>query len=79
MMDHEDFANLCLRIKNHDTKLTVPCCANCEFYKSTVFSDGETIYECYHPAMGDTGDEYISCTLYTQPEDFCNYFKERGE
>lgn len=82
-MDHEDFANLCLRIKNHDTKLTIPCCANCEYY----IRRQNNKYKCYHPMLKSEVDyDQIlrvkndimtgSAWIETKPEDFCNYFKE---
>ena len=75
----EDFANRCLRISGGDISLVAPCCANCKYYKSITFSDGETIYECHHPETEDSGDEYVSCALCMAPEDFCSRFEERTD
>ena len=78
-MTLEDFAHRCLMIKAGNTTLDIPCCANCESYKSLTFSDGETIYECQHPATEDTGDEYVSIALWMAPEDFCSRWESRNE
>ena len=73
----EDFANRCLRISGGDISLVAPCCANCKYYKSITFSDGETIYECHHPSMDEC--VYESGLLYMTPEDFCSRFEERTD
>lgn len=69
-MTLEEFAHRCLMIKAGNVNLDIPCCANCESYKSLTFSDGETIYECQHPA---------TMALYMTPEDFCSRWRSRNE
>lgn len=78
-MTLEDFAHRCLMIKAGNATLDIPCCANCKYYESFTFVDYETIYECHHPAMEDTGDKYVSCALCMAPEDFCSRWESKNE
>lgn len=73
----EDFAHRCLMIKAGNAELAIPCCANCKFYRSFTFSDGETIWECHHPSMDDCESVDESGILYMAPEDFCSRWEER--
>lgn len=75
----EEFAHICLKIKSGDTSMEIPCCANCKYYKSLTFSDGETIYECHHPSMDDCECIDESGILYMAPEDFCSRFVDKND
>lgn len=78
-MTLEDFAHRCLMIKAGNATLDIPCCANCKYYKSLTFSDGDTIYECHHPSMDDCESVDESGILYMAPEDFCSRWESRNE
>lgn len=84
-MTQEDFANECLRIAAGDMHILTPCCANCEHYINhenggVIYKNGKVVREvnlpdywaCSHPTFNDDEEE-----LWTKPEDFCSYFKER--
>lgn len=82
-MTIEEFAHRCLLIKAGNAELAIPCCANCEHYKSDrgiIYKNGEVIKEitlgcfwaCYHPELNEED------ILYTKPEDFCSRFEERN-
>lgn len=71
-MTHEDFAHICLRIKEGDTSIEIPCCANCVYY---YFSKYHNKWYCFHPCrVSDISEE-----LCTKPEDFCSRYKEKEE
>ncbi|MBR2248778.1 MAG: hypothetical protein IJ880_17490 [Bacilli bacterium] len=70
-MTLEDFLNHCLRIKNHDTRLSIPCCANCKYYKTNRDVEG---YRCFHPRLMTNGN---MAWLTLQPEDFCSRWEDR--
>ena len=70
-MTHEEFAHLCLRIKDGDVSVEIPCCANCYSYHKR----GKE-WVCKHPKI------YGNCNLMelkTNPEDFCSCYLEREE
>lgn len=75
IMTHEDFANICLRIKNGDTNTEIPCCGNCKYYTHRFGWNGEsTGYVCEHPRLKLIGR---GAWLVMQPEDFCSRYTER--
>lgn len=73
-MTHEDFAHICLRIKDGDTSVEIPCCANCAYYLSGALAHQ---FICAHPKRVLSGTGW-TC-LVTNPEDFCSYYTEREE
>lgn len=77
IMTHEDFANICLRIKNGDININIPCCGNCKYYTPRFgWGGANTGYVCMHPRLRCTGQ---GAWLVTQPEDFCSRYTERSE
>ena len=79
-MTHEEFAHICLSIKDGNTKIEIPCCANCKYYENIYDGvDVEPRYCCsVHPTLY-LDDPYVAAWLMTKPEDFCSYYKERND
>lgn len=74
-MTHEDFAHICLRIKEGDTSIEIPCCANCKYYQSVALVEGEELrWRCKHPRLMTNGSK---AWLTLQPQDFCSRYEER--
>ena len=76
ILTHEDFANICLRIKNGDVKTEIPCCANCKYYIEFLDGNMNFGYKCFHPRLQTVGS-YAYITM--QPEDFCSRYTERSK
>lgn len=73
-MTHEEFAHLCLQIKNGDTSVEIPCCANCEFCKRLeVFHIYSVVCTRKKPVGLYHGFAFMQC----EPGDFCSHFLER--
>lgn len=76
IMTHEDFANICLRIKDGDTNTEIPCCGNCKYYKQRLGFNRDPIdWICIHPRLKTDRVGF----LVMQPEDFCSRYTERSE
>lgn len=76
IMTHEDFAHICLKIRDGDTNTEIPCCGNCKYYVKRNGKVGYTNYVCIHPRLNYCGE---AACLVLQPEDFCSRYTERSE
>lgn len=75
ILTHEDFAHICLKIRDGDTDTQIPCCGNCKYYKEfTVVCEFDCGYRCFHPRLQFIGNLGY---LVMQPEDFCSRYEER--
>ena len=70
-MTHEDFAHICLQIKDGDVSVEIPCCAHCEYYVNGILDNR---WVCIHPNRLTNGK--FAC-IVMQPQDFCSCYKER--
>lgn len=78
-MTIEEFAHRCLMIKAGNATLDIPCCAHCKHYVPTVFSDGDTIWECDRPLEDEDDMGVVLSMLPMAPEDFCSRWRSRNE
>lgn len=75
-MTIEEFVQHCLKIKNGDISLAIPCCANCKNYTKVSLTD-LTYYECDHPLM-DSDDPYVGVALVMNSDDFCSRWEDKN-
>ena len=70
-MTHEEFAHICLQIKN-GADIPIPCCGNCKHYMLSTASKRQ--WFCFHPMITM---QNLYDVLRMQPEDFCSRWEAK--